>query len=472
MRLTTLDNLDVGAGRLYRWPVRIDGDGEAHPVGPSENERFHLDAVAAGGSGWLAVTFEIDSGELPILRAAFEAVLRHHEVLRAWFVLDDGVPQRRLCPPSALTVHEPTAVDVPDPDGAKARIGDAVIGGCSALTPGSHLLAAVDHGATSTVVCAFDHCYIDAHSLAVIVEDVRTACAGDPLTAAGGFLDQQADVAVADEPAEDDPRVVAWGDFLAAADWTIPQYPLDLGVAPGEFAPARIRVDTVLSAAEAWALTTPATDLAGPIRCYPALLAALAVATRRLGGPSRLPLVIPVHTRRDDRWSRSVGWFVANAPLILTGGCDGVADPCVDPARAVEYAVRSATETLHDALPLGEVELSTVYRTFGHRLRKPRHDVFMVSYLDYRRFDLPERLDAHHVSSDGRADTLQMWFWRDHTGVHLRTRHPDTPTARSVVTAVVDDLIDLVRGLAVSPTERAVPDRVGTDATPAGHRAG
>ncbi|GAA1455699.1 condensation domain-containing protein [Williamsia maris] len=429
MKLTTFANLDVPAGRLHRWATTASGVAVRHATGPSENERFHLDAVADGASGWLAVTFDIDSPapDLVAVQHAFETVLDHHEVLRAHFVTDDDGDVRRLLhAPGGLTVSAAETVEHVDAATCKELISSTIVDGCTALSPASHVLAALEHGDTTTIICAFDHCYVDAHSLAVIAEDLTDAYRGEALRPAGSFLEHQAAEACG-ELSDSDARIVGWNDFLSATDWHVPEFPIDLGVAEGEFAAARIHVETVLSAEDAATFSASAAERG--IRFYPALLACLALATRDLGGPEKLPLILPVHTRRTDTWSRSVGWFVANAPLVLDASNDLVS------------AMRSATDALAAALPLAEVDLTTVYGTFGHRLRKTRHDVFMVSYLDYRRFDGLPTMNVHHVSSDGRADTLQLWFWRDENGVHLRARFPDTETAATVVHTLVDDLI-------------------------------
>ncbi|GAA2068933.1 condensation domain-containing protein [Williamsia deligens] len=433
MLLTTLANLRVPGGRLHRWTADVRGPAAPHPVGPSENERFHLDAVRSGGSGWLAVTAEIPTATIDgdRLAAAFGAVVDHHEVLRSHFVTDpDGTAHRRLHPRGAVTftpVGPPVEVDE---EGFRAELG-AAVGDCSAARPASHVLAALEVGDTVTVVCAFDHCYVDAHSLAVIAEDVVAAYRGDPLVAAGSFLDHLRDTASRPEPGPDDPRVLGWADFLADTGHTVPDYPLDLGVDHGEFAPARIHVARVLPRALADALTVSGTERR--VRTYPTLLAGLAAATRDHGGPERLPVILPIHTRGGDTSGRSVGWCVANAPVVIDSGPPDTTDP--------DDVLRAATTAVADALPLAGVDLSTVYSTFGHLLRKPRHDVFMVSYLDYRRFDHLASLHARHISSDGRADDLQLWFWRDEDGVSVRARFPDTAVARATITSVIDGVV-------------------------------
>ncbi|MEH3154846.1 MAG: condensation domain-containing protein [Gordonia paraffinivorans] len=446
MLLTTLANLRIPGGRMRRWAATAVGDGAPHPVGPSENERFHLEAVRAGASGWLAVTADIPTATVDPDRlvAAFLTVVDHHEVLRSHFVLDaDGTPRRRLHERGAISMSPAGAVHTVDERAIRDELVQAVAG-CTALTPASHVLAVIESAEVSTVVCAFDHCYVDAHSLAVIAEDLVAAYTGDPLPGAGSYLDHLADGGAA-EPRDDDPGVLGWADFLAATDHTVPDYPLDLGVTPGEFAPSRILVTQVLPRSEADAHTESGTRRR--VRTYPMLLTALAQATRDHGGPDRLPVVLPIHTRTDGDSSRSVGWCVANAPVVIDAGPTATDDP--------EQVLREATTAVADALPLAAVDLTTVYGRFGHLLRKPRHDVFMVSYLDYRRFTRLPSLHARHVSSDGRADDLQLWFWRDDDGISVRARFPDTAVAAPLITSVVDDLVTRARAAVPAGSDAA-----------------
>ncbi len=435
MLLTTLANLRIPGGRIRRWAADAAGDGAPHPVGPSENERFHLEAVRAGGSGWLAMTAELPtvSVDPDRLLAAFAAVVDHHEVLRSHFVLDaDGTPRRRVHERGAISLRPVGAVHTVDERAIRDELATAV-SGCTALAPASHVLAVVESACVSTVVCAFDHCYVDAHSLAVIAEDLVAAYAGDPLSAAGSFLDHLAATTV-DAP-DDDPGVRGWAEFLAATDHTVPAFPLDLGVVPGEFAPSRIHVTQVLSRAEADAHTESGTRRR--VRTYPMLLTALAQATRDHGGPDRLPVVLPIHTRTDDASSRAVGWCVANAPVIVDAGPRDTADP--------EQILRAATAAVTDALPLAGVDLTSVYARFGHLLRKPRHDVFMVSYLDYRRFSRLRRCTPGTSPATAGLTTSSSWFWRDDDGIGVRARFPDTAAAAPLVTSVVDDLVARAR---------------------------
>jgi hypothetical protein len=210
-------------------------------------------------------------------------------------------------------------------------------------------------------------------------------------------------------------------------------------------------------------------------------LAALSALADALDGDSRAAFTAPPPTPLDQAREMvgrsativgSVGAIVADrirrgaGPArspgdVVTASTSSTRPVTIDAGPTAptdtERVLRDATSAVATALPLAAVDRTTVYSRFGHLLRKPRHDVFMVSYLDYRRFPLLPSLHARHISSDGRADDLQLWFWRDDYGISVRARFPDTATAAPLVTSVVDDLV--ARARAAVPT--------ASDATPA-----
>ncbi|NED60236.1 condensation protein, partial [Streptomyces sp. SID10244] len=100
--------------------------------------------------------------------------------------------------------------------------------------------------------------------------------------------------------------------------------------------------------------------------------------------------------------------------------------------------MRANTARLGEALPLARIGLTPVYMTFGDLIRTNRSDVFMVSYVDYRRLGLPASVTTRQISSPRRTDTAQFWFWRDADGVHLRARYPETALAHRTMNGVLD----------------------------------
>lgn len=166
------------------------------------------------------------------------------------------------------------------------------------------------------------------------------------------------------------------------------------------------------------------------------LLTSLAQAVRDVGGPDELPTILPVHTRHAPGARRTVGWMVANVPIRLLGASALPGD---------DLTINSAR--LAAALPLAEIGLTPVYAAYADLIRPSRHDVFMISYLDYRRTDLPKCAVTQQISATRATDTAQLWFWRDHDGIHLRTRHPGTSTAARTIDDVLGALSDRLREL-------------------------
>jgi hypothetical protein len=60
----------------------------------------------------------------------------------------------------------------------------------------------------------------------------------------------------------------------------------------------------------------------------------------------------------------------------------------------------------------------------------------MVSFTDYRTFPGAGRHGEWNASTMGRvteADDSHVWISRQHDGLHISIRHPDTPTAGDVL---------------------------------------
>ncbi|MFE4057440.1 hypothetical protein ACFXP3_14275 [Streptomyces sp. NPDC059096] len=161
------------------------------------------------------------------------------------------------------------------------------------------------------------------------------------------------------------------------------------------------------------------------------MLTAVALAARGLGGGDVLRLCTPLHTRYEERWTHAVGWFTTIAPLTLD----------ITGVRGIEDGVRGAREAFRAARALAEVPFAQVLPALGGVFRRTRDDVFMVSYVDYRRLPGSEHhraARAHHISSVTTADDAQFWFSRTHEGLFLRSRFPATPAAGAVVTGFAD----------------------------------
>ncbi|WP_341857076.1 hypothetical protein [Brachybacterium sp. GPGPB12] len=157
-------------------------------------------------------------------------------------------------------------------------------------------------------------------------------------------------------------------------------------------------------------------------------ISAMTSTTRDLAGTA-LRAVFPVHSRYEQRWHDSVGWFITNS--VLESG-----DP--DPS--------ACAAALKEAARLGSHPLAELMTPWGGMPEAP--GMLAVSWLDMRRLPVTidnQGLEAQYISAGIRTDGVMLWFVTDTSGIHLRCRYPDTPEARQSVGAWLDDLVARMR---------------------------
>ncbi|MBB3115898.1 hypothetical protein [Corynebacterium bovis] len=314
--------------------------------------------------------------------------------------------------------------------------------------------------ARSTVVVGMDHSHTDAWSLRVLLRDLAVLLHDPeaPLPPAPSFTEHTRDLRT--RPPAPEEVHARWRHILDVGDGGMPVFPLDLGLdaAPGE--PGEpdagsgadrgddvVDIHRILDPAGVTALEAAAR--AAGVRPIALAVSAMTAVTQRMSGQP-LRAVFPVHSRRGpdsdpSRWQNSVGWFITNSVLECTS-----TDPaeCADAVRA---AVRLGGHPLAPILdPSGEDPCGGMPNTRG---------MFALSWLDNRRLPVAVpasadvdgvTADAQHVSADVRTDGVMVWFVLDDTGLTLRCRYPDTPTARRTAgawtLAVCDAVADAAAG--------------------------
>lgn len=434
MRVTTIDHYAPAPGEFVHWTVHDDGSATDSPVPPSFNQLVHL-AGAESGNTWLAAAFEVDGPlDRAALAAAYRALIARHGTLRSSFVPGPTGP-RRVLRAATVRLDEQPGTTHRSSDSLRAALWRHGNDRCAPFAERAYLLAAIDRPDTATVVCAFDHAHVDAHSIAIVIEDLRRLYHGadpDTLPPVGDFVDHCA------QPVEfraDDPRVAGWREFFGEHGVVPPSFPLDLGLAPGRIAPQEVDVRRLLSAEatadfETWCRGAGAGSFAG-------VLTALAHGVRAHGGGERTRLLFPMHTRHRPHWRGALGWFTTNAPVT------------VDAAGNIADSLRRNRSAVRAAIDLGGLPLAPLLDTLGG-LRPQRADVFMVSYLDYRRLPGAHAPGATHISNTGTADDVQLWFSRDDDGLALRTRYP--APARTIVRPILDEVHQILRTCATRGT--------------------
>ncbi|EOM75407.1 hypothetical protein [Rhodococcus rhodnii] len=322
---------------------------------------------------------------------------------------------------------------------------------CDPHTFPAYTFATIERPDHYTVISAFDHTLVDGYSIAIALGELRAIYeefagrdraemerAGlelhESLGEPGSFL-QYCRLEAESSPAEtSDPRVQAWAQFYERCGGTAPSFPLDLGVEAGHPAPQGADVRTLLSACETEAFERACLAAGGSV--YTGTLTAMTSALRDLTGLDELPLQYPLHTRRDPQWAGAIGWLTTSAPMVAHATGDFDAD------------LRATHAEFRTGLTLGGVRMPQVVEALGERYRRTRTDVFMVSYIDYRKLpgtDQHDVLNAHHISNVTVADDAQFWISRTTTGLALRSRFPDTARASESMSAFLDLLVRTMR---------------------------
>lgn len=406
MQVTSADLWEVEPGEVMAWTAVQDDAATPEPVGLSVNQRNHLAGAAAGErTVWLAACFEVDGPiDADALLSAFRALLARHTALQCEF-LPCGTGAVRHDPARLVFREQPLGGG-----GAAALLRSLLDRECTPFPYPAFALAAVSRPGRSTVVCGFDHAHVDAYSIALVARDLHALYTGQELPIATSFVARVAEWS--GDPVEQDPAMVSWRGFLDAIDYRLPVFPLDVGLPAGETAAQatdRRRLADARTAAE----LSETAERAGT-STYGALLSTLASAL----GAGTLPVLAPVQIRQPED-AAAVGWFTTTVPVW--------ADP--ELARMGEH--------LGDARERAGLPLDQVLAALPRPLESARRDVFMVSYVDYRR--LPGNGSAQHVSGTSPADDVQLWLSRTEGGIHLRTRFPDVGQAHRVVGSVLED---------------------------------
>lgn len=422
MRLTNVTHLRLPFGRLWGYDVSASALGRPLPV--SFDQRLHVGAGDRPGS-WMALSFRLPAQtDRESIADAWLAVVARHGTLRSAFARGaDGDP----------TLHE---IEISPGSWVEHQVGpgqavndalrDILDAECSPYGRPSHRLCVLETAAGLTVVIAADHAHVDMWSMLVIVRDLLSALdAGEtgakPMStprSAPAFV-EHTQALLDKDPAPDHVRR-RWEAIIADSGGVMPQFPLSLG-AP-EPHRERVEVRDVFDVDDAAAFAAQARD--DGVSTLASAVVAMTAVTREVAGTA-LRAVFPVHSRFEDDWHDSVGWFITNSVLESE-----LAEP------------HAAAAAVKEAVQLGAWPLADVLAPWGGMPVAP--GMFAISWLDLRR--LPVRidsvgLDAQYVSAATDTDGVMLWFILDESGLHLRCRYPDTAEARTNVGGWLDLLV-------------------------------
>ncbi|MGB3258780.1 MAG: condensation domain-containing protein [Ornithinimicrobium sp.] len=414
MRLTSVAHLDLPPGPVLAYAVGVGHDERELPV--SFDQGIHVGKGHRPGS-WMAVCVRWPRPVSPRdLSRAWLAVVGRHGTLRTVFSrdADDAVVLHQVEVEAGDWVEHPD-LDRPPHEVVRTLLDQT----CAPFSRPSHELLLLGKDTEEpAIIIGLDHAHTDAWSLMVLARDLA-ACLDDVaagrspgvnLPPAPSFAEHTAAL----ESMPPAPQRVSgrWSQILEAGGGAMPTFPLPLG----EISPPVAEVVDVRDVFDSAQLEQFERVLrARGLRMFPA---ALSVLTRVFGEMSGQPLraVLPVHSRHEDRWHSSVGWFITNAVIEST-------DP--EPV-ACSVAIR-------EAISLGSYPLAPIMAPYGGMPSTP--GMFAISWLDNRRLpvSIDPALQAQHVSAVIRTDGVMIWFVVNASGMHLRCRYPDTPSARASV---------------------------------------
>lgn len=433
MRLTNVARMSLPPGRLLSLGFEAEpAAGQDLPV--SFDQQRHVGEGQRPGS-WMGGAVRIPSTGAEDLAAAWAAAVARHGTLQTAF-RRDGSGDLRLEP---LSLRPGRWQEHPRPEGTPVRqVLRAVLDEtCAPFERPAHRLAVVvpdeaQDDPRPVAVIAADHSHLDMWSLLVLVRDLH-ACLDDVragrtpgagLPPAPSFAEHTAMLAA--RPAAPAQVHRRWERILDAEGGVMPRFPLPLGDLDRPLAET-VTVRDVLTAGEVVRLARTAAE-AGT-RSIALAFSAMTRATLDLTGRP-LRAVFPVHSRHEDRWHDSVGWFITNSVLE----CDDA-----DPAACLA-AVRSAID-------LGSHPLGPILAPYGGMPVAP--GMFAISWLDTRRLPvrIPPGLELQYVSAAIRTDGVMAWFILNDAGLHLRCRFPATPQAQTSVRTWLDAVEKGLRAL-------------------------
>ncbi|KJV00886.1 MAG: condensation domain-containing protein [Rhodococcus sp.] len=461
MEYTELADYPLPAGRLTEWVPRVDDDQWAlDSRGLSFTHEDHCERSAPGS--WIGTVFEIHRRyDVEAVRRTIAAYMGRHEAFRTKVRRDDqsGSWQRFTAPVDAVQVtyrpHAESRSETQVFGHLQSWFGDTV-----SPTAWPHfVLATIEPddasrtlagGPEESFLLAFaaDHSVMDAYSQIYAINEIDRLYAQaldgiDPeLPEVGSYVDfSQSERALGDTLTADHGAVRTWQDFLAVEDGRFPAFPLPL-------AGDRPRADTgpaPQSSISSWLLTSEQSDgfnaacRAAGYNMQAGILAALALTNARLSGSRSLRTVMPMHTRDEQKWAASVGWYVGILPMGIQ----------LDNACTFVEALEAAATAGAANKGLARMPYSKIAKILDST-EIPR---FVVSYIDLR--FLPDA--AQWQGRKGRAlrsnchadDEVYFWVNRTLEGLNISARFPSSDVASTnvhrfitefvaVLTAVID----------------------------------
>ncbi|MFF3919111.1 condensation domain-containing protein [Streptomyces sp. NPDC001852] len=464
MRISDIQRCEVRPGRLVEWtysPATVAAATALppDPRPPAYIQESHIrTARSVRDDGlfvptWIGTAFDLPGrADLDALEEALRGWTLRHETLRSGFRWAGEDMHRFTLDEGDVTLRREVVGDFSDADTLVRYLQDRFDVAADALGWPNLIYAAVVRDDSTSVYLAFDHTNVDAYSLYRIPDEIHelylagTTGRSTAGTRVGSYVDFcEQERANADDIDGTHAIVARWREFIGRCGGKLPDFPVDLGVRPGDPLPTQKLLREPLVDADAAA--------AFEAYCRPyggsmvGVLAATSLLVHQLGGQPVYRTVVPFHTRVKSAWSDSVGWYVGGAPIEVptTGDFDGA----LAAVRAELQANRS----------LARIPLARVLRLLGADFRPTSPDMYsIVSYTDARLVPGSAHWTeqkAYGLIRVSYGDQVCAWITRLHEGLWFACRYPDTDVAYKNMRRYIEGLRDLVVSVPADRCHRA-----------------
>jgi hypothetical protein len=450
MKLTEISQYEAQPGHMIEWGMHPDTIAAAaqaprDPRPASYMQEAHikmaafLQGIDVEAPTWLGTGFDIQGAlDLEAMETTLMQWITRHETLRSGLRLTGQELERFTLGAEAISLERTVVDDFADGADVTRFLENRFDEAASPLTWPPYHVVTVAREDAFTIYLAFDHSNVDGYSIALIAQEIHelyaAALEGRPaaLGTVGSYIDFAAtEREVADDIDAGNEAVVRWGEFVDTCAGELPRFPLDLGIAPGEFPRQTGGCEWLLDPAEAEAFNVACRSAGGNFAA--GVLAAASIVAYEQADQPVYRTVLPFHTRSAPQWAASLGWYVGLAPLeIATAQAQDFGE--------VICMARHATKV---AKPIAQVPFAKVCSVLDTVLRPTS----VISYIDARRVPGAANWSKWNAHAFGRVvygDEVYLWINRTNEGVYLTCRYPDTAVAGVNVPSFVESLRDVL----------------------------
>ena len=458
MKLTEISKYEAQTGQLVEWtlhPTTVATAAEAAPDArqPSFVQDAHVKTTAfLRGVGleaptWLATAFDVAGAlDFDAMEATLVAWIARHETLRSELRLTGEHLERFTLSADDVSLERTIVDDFSDGAELVRYLEERFDQATDPLRWPAYLFVTVAREDGFTVYLAFDHTNVDGYSMAQIAHEIQelyaAAVAGRPaqLVDAGSYVDfSQIERDAADDLDEDHAAVARWREFVETCGGELPRFPLDLGIAPGEYPRQNGGCEWLMSPQDADAFDAACKAMGGNFAA--GVMAAASAAAYELGDEPVYRTVLPFHTRSDLQWLTSLGWYIGLGPFEI------------DTARAAsfEQLVGMARHAARASKPVAQVPFPKAFSLLEGIIRP----LSVMSYIDALTVPgAPQwtEWNAHAFGKVSYGDEVYMWLNRTLEGLYVTYRYPGTEIADRNVAAYIERVRDIMTSVAKTGT--------------------